>query len=104
MRRLGLQNTNCVPLVDITFNFTERNVVLEAKNRAIMMHIILILMSQDSFVIHVIKPRKNYNLSSYRIYESQIRSITECMVCADPVSHNKEEGSHQCTAFIDQRP
>lgn len=47
------------------------------------------------------KAKKNYNLSSYRIYESQIRSITECMVCADPVSHNKEEGSHQCTAFID---
>ena len=23
------------------------------------------------------------------------------MVCSDPVSHNKEEGAHQCTANID---
>lgn len=47
------------------------------------------------------RTKNKYNIASYHIYETQVRSITECMVCSDPVSHNKEEGAHQCTANID---
>jgi hypothetical protein len=47
------------------------------------------------------RTKNKYNIASYHIYETQVRSITECMVCSDPVLHNKEEGAHQCTANID---
>lgn len=45
--------------------------------------------------------RRKYNLASFAIYESQIRTITKCNICSIPVSHNKKEGESQCTAFID---
>jgi hypothetical protein len=45
--------------------------------------------------------KRNYNLSSYAIYESQIRTITECTICSIPVFHNKPEGKKHSTAFID---
>jgi len=45
--------------------------------------------------------KHKYNLTSYAIYESQIRTITECTICSKPVSHNKPEGKKQSTAFID---
>ena len=45
--------------------------------------------------------KRNYNLSSYAIYESQIRTINECTICSVPVSHNPPEGKRKSTAFID---
>ena len=45
--------------------------------------------------------KARYKISSYRIYETQIRTITECQCCGESISHNKEEGAHQCTACID---
>jgi hypothetical protein len=47
------------------------------------------------------KIKSNYNLTSYSIYESQIRTITECTICSVPVSHNPPEGKRQSTAYID---
>ena len=45
--------------------------------------------------------KNNYNLSSYAIYETHIRSKTNCMICKKSVSHNREVGKTQCTANID---
>jgi hypothetical protein len=45
--------------------------------------------------------KRKYNLTSYAIYESQIRTITECTICSVSVSHNKPEGQRKSTAFID---
>lgn len=45
--------------------------------------------------------KNKYNLSSYQIYESQIRSIINCQVCSKKVSHNIPEGKKHCTAHID---
>lgn len=45
--------------------------------------------------------KSKYNLTSYAIYESQIRTITECTICSESVSHNKPEGKKHSTAFID---
>ena len=45
--------------------------------------------------------KSKYKLASYAIYESQIRTITECTICSIPVSHNKPEGQRQSTACID---
>ena len=42
-----------------------------------------------------------YNLTSFAIYESQIRTITECTICSIPVSHNPPEGKRKSTAYID---
>ena len=47
------------------------------------------------------KIKAKYNITSYAIYESQIRTITECTICSVPVSHNKPEGKKHSTAFID---
>ena len=47
------------------------------------------------------RTKNKYNIASYHIYETQVRSIKNCMVCSDPVSHNKEVGQKQCTACID---
>jgi len=48
---------------------------------------------------HLIKG--NHNLLSYHFYETQIRTITECMLCSKSISHNNAEGERQCSAFID---
>ena len=45
--------------------------------------------------------KSTYNLSSFAMYEAQIRTITECSICSATVSHNVAEGKKQCTAFID---
>ena len=45
--------------------------------------------------------KRKYNLTSYAIYESQIRTITECTICSKSVSHNTPEGQKKSTAFID---
>jgi hypothetical protein len=45
--------------------------------------------------------KSTYNITSYAIYESQIRTITECTLCSKSVSHNPPEGKKQSTAFID---
>jgi hypothetical protein len=47
------------------------------------------------------KMKINYNLTSYAIYESQIRTINECTICSIPVSHNPPEGQKHSTACID---
>lgn len=44
--------------------------------------------------------KRKYNISSYAIYESQIRTITECTICSKPVSHNSKNGKW-ATAHID---
>lgn len=48
-----------------------------------------------------VKIKSKYNLTSYAIYESQIRTITECTICSKSVSHNPPEGKYHSTAFID---
>jgi len=45
--------------------------------------------------------KAQYKLTSYAMYETQIRKITECSICSATVSHNSAEGNRQCTAFID---
>ena len=45
--------------------------------------------------------RKNHNIASYRIYESQIRTKTKCDICATSIFHNKKEGEKMCSAKID---
>jgi len=45
--------------------------------------------------------KSRFNLPSYQFYETQIRTIIECMLCSKCVSHNKAEGESQCSAFID---
>ena len=45
--------------------------------------------------------KQNYNLTSYAIYESQIRTITECNICSRPISHNIVDGKDRCSAYID---
>lgn len=58
--------------------------------------------NESRFVCYSCQNAKSkYNLTSYAIYESQIRTITECNICSIPVSHNKKEGERKCTAFID---
>jgi hypothetical protein len=47
------------------------------------------------------KAKSKYNLSSYLIYERNIRSVVNCNLCNRSVSHNLKEGSKKCTAFID---
>lgn len=42
-----------------------------------------------------------YNLSSYAMYETQIRTKNNCMICEKSVSHNKAEGERKCSAYID---
>tara|TARA_R110001599_G_C12097075_1_gene646698 strand:- start:26 stop:964 length:939 start_codon:yes stop_codon:yes gene_type:complete len=46
---------------------------------------------------------KRYNITSYAIYETQIRTITICQnnECKRPISHNKAEGEFRCSAYID---
>jgi len=57
---------------------------------------------ESRFVCHSCsKMKSQYNLSSYAIYESQIRTITECTICSVPVSHNPPEGKKHSTACID---
>jgi len=45
--------------------------------------------------------KSHHNLLSYHLYETQIRTITECMLCSKSISHNKAEGERQCSALID---
>lgn len=47
------------------------------------------------------KTKSNHDVPSYHLYETQIRTITECMLCSKSVSHNRAEGESQCSAFID---
>jgi len=42
-----------------------------------------------------------YKLTSYAMYETQVRTKTKCMICARSVSHNRAEGKRRCSAFID---
>lgn len=45
--------------------------------------------------------KSRYNLSSYLIYERNIRSVVNCNLCNRSVSHNRKEGESSCTAYID---
>lgn len=45
--------------------------------------------------------KRKYKLSSFQMYEREIRTITECMICQTPVSHNRKEGEKHCSANID---
>ena len=45
--------------------------------------------------------KKNHNIASYRIYETQVRTKTKCDICATSISHNKKEGETHCSAKID---
>lgn len=46
---------------------------------------------------------QTYNITSFHIYKTQIRTITECMVCEEPLTHDASdlENSRSCSAFID---
>ena len=45
--------------------------------------------------------KKNHNIASYHIYETQVRTITKCDICATSISHNRKEGEKHCSAKID---
>jgi len=45
--------------------------------------------------------KNNYNLSSYHIYKTQIRTIENCMICDAHVYHTAKEGDIRCSANID---
>ncbi len=45
--------------------------------------------------------KAKYNLTSYRIYETQIRTVENCTICQKKVSHNAAEGERGCSAYID---
>jgi hypothetical protein len=47
------------------------------------------------------KAKRTYNLSSYAMYETQIRTKNNCMICHKSVSHNRAEGKYHCSACID---
>jgi len=65
-------------------------------------HAYLFDTEESRFVCHsCISMKSKYNLTSYAIYESQIRNITECTICSIPVSHNRPEGKKNSTACID---
>ena len=44
--------------------------------------------------------KRKYTLT-YEDYETQIRTKTNCMICAVSISHNRAEGKRQCSAYID---
>ena len=48
---------------------------------------------------HATKHR--HKIASYHIYKTQIRTIKNCQICNDPVSHDKENGEPRCSACID---
>ena len=45
--------------------------------------------------------KHKYNIASYRIYKTQIRTIKNCQICNDPVSHDVENGAKYPSANID---
>ena len=45
--------------------------------------------------------KSKYKLSSYAMYETQIRTKTKCRLCSRSVSHNRAEGKKHCSANID---
>jgi ribosomal protein S14 len=45
--------------------------------------------------------KQKYKLTSYHIYKTQIRTINNCQICNDPVSHDAENGNDRCSANID---
>lgn len=45
--------------------------------------------------------KQTYKLTSYHIYKTQIRTIKNCQICNDPVSHDAENGNRACSAHID---
>ena len=58
--------------------------------------------AESIFVCLTCQATKNkYKMASYQIYKTQIRTIKNCMLCNDPVSHDKENGESRCSACID---
>ena len=47
------------------------------------------------------KLKSAHNISSYAMYETQIRTKNNCMICAISVSHNRVDGKDKCSAYID---
>ena len=45
--------------------------------------------------------KRNYKITSYHIYKTQIRTIYNCQICKTPISHDAENGNRQCSAYID---
>tara|TARA_R110001599_G_scaffold351820_1_gene584667 strand:- start:58 stop:978 length:921 start_codon:yes stop_codon:yes gene_type:complete len=45
--------------------------------------------------------KHRYKIASYHIYKTQIRTIKNCQICNDPVSHDAENGNRACSACID---
>lgn len=45
--------------------------------------------------------KRNYNISSFMIYKTQVRTIHNCMICKTEVSHEIEEGKDRKSAYID---
>lgn len=45
--------------------------------------------------------KQTYKFTSYHIYKTQIRTIKNCQICNDPVSHDAENGNRACSANID---
>jgi len=57
--------------------------------------------SESIFVCASCQSAKNtYKIASYQIYKTQIRTIKNCMLCKDSISHDRE-GKFQCSANID---
>ncbi len=45
--------------------------------------------------------KHRYKIASYHIYKTQIRTIKNCQICNDPVSHDAENGNRACSSCID---
>ena len=57
---------------------------------------------ESIFVCRPCQNTKNtYSIASYHIYKTQIRTINNCQICNEPISHDREEGKKKRSANID---
>ena len=57
---------------------------------------------ESIFVCKACQSTKNkYNIASYHIYKTQIRTILNCHICNTSISHDRENGNRNCSARID---
>lgn len=45
--------------------------------------------------------KRKYKIASFHIYKTQVRTIKNCRLCDIEVSHDREEGRLNCSAYID---
>ena len=45
--------------------------------------------------------KRKYKIASFHIYKTQVRTVKNCRLCDIEVSHDREEGRLNCSAYID---